>query len=67
MIGQWVARFQGNRRRTRWHYVESDIAARVVTRCGREMNRVQRGGELRNHADVAEATVLEPQCQDCAG
>jgi hypothetical protein len=65
--GSWVARFRPEGgRRTSWHLVESDIASRVVTRCGREMNLSQRGGELRSQAEVPEATVLDPQCKVCA-
>jgi hypothetical protein len=65
--GTWIARFRPEGgRRTSWHLVESDIASRVVTRCGREMNLSQRGGELRSQSEVAEATVLEPQCKRCA-
>lgn len=40
-IGTWVARFaygaRATRRVTRWHLVESEIADRKVTRCGREL------------------------------
>lgn len=40
MIGLWVARFAddgyGNRL-TKWHLVESEIADRKVTKCGRQM------------------------------
>ena len=40
MIGLWIARFadQGHGKRlTLWHLVESEIADRKVTRCGRQM------------------------------
>lgn len=40
MIGLWVARFgdEGHGKRlTLWHLVESEIADRKVTRCGRQL------------------------------
>ena len=41
MIDTWIARFahrdSGSYRLTRWHYVESEIENRAVTRCGREL------------------------------
>ena len=41
-VGTWVARPE-----TKWHYVDSVVADRVVTRCGREMKRVSaRDGTL---------------------
>lgn len=38
-IGQWVQRFysMGDYKNTRAHLVESEVADRFVTRCGREM------------------------------
>lgn len=38
VIGQWCARFDGDRQLTLWHKVESEIADRMVTKCGREMH-----------------------------
>lgn len=70
MIGAWVARFRpdSTSRRTRWHLVESEVAERVVTRCGREMNLRQRGGELRPQSAVADAPVLgDDRCHYCLG
>lgn len=40
MIGLWIARFTGSRRITRWHLVESEIADRKVTKCGRQMGTI---------------------------
>jgi hypothetical protein len=44
MIGLWLARFaddgHGNRL-TKWHLVESEIADRRITRCGREMGDIE--------------------------
>lgn len=38
MIGLWIARFaDGGNRLTLWHLVESEIANRKVTKCGRQM------------------------------
>jgi hypothetical protein len=37
MIGLWVARYRGERRLTLFHYVESEIADRKVTNCGRQL------------------------------
>ncbi len=43
MIGSWIARFahreSGSYRLTRWHYVESEIEDRAVTKCGRQLAR----------------------------
>lgn len=39
-IGQWARR---NRSDARFHRIESEIAKRVVAKCGRELNLVQRG------------------------
>jgi hypothetical protein len=49
MIGRWAARFagqKGEKRLTQYHYVESEIMARVVTNCGREMERKTKSGRL---------------------
>ncbi len=40
-IGSWVRRPGG-----KWHVVESVVSDRAVTRCGREMHRYSRWGEL---------------------
>lgn len=37
LIGVWTARFQGEVQRTRWHVIESEIADRLVTHCGRQL------------------------------
>lgn len=40
MLGLWIARFADyghGRRLTLWHLVESEIADRKVTRCGKQM------------------------------
>jgi hypothetical protein len=38
-IGLWVQRNRSDRveQTGRWHYVDSEVADRIVTRCGREM------------------------------
>lgn len=45
-IGQWAARFKGDRQVTTWHKVESEIATRLVTNCGRQLERETKRGNL---------------------
>lgn len=54
-VGWWTARFQGVRQITLWHYVESEIEDRLVTRCGRQMHKQSKRGDLltANSADDA--------------
>jgi hypothetical protein len=37
LIGTWIARFADTRQLSKWHLVESLIADRKVTHCGRQM------------------------------
>jgi hypothetical protein len=39
-IGLWMARLQGESRITKWHLIESTIADRQITRCGRELRHI---------------------------
>lgn len=55
-IGDWLAR-KGQKA----HLVESEIANRVVTRCGRELEQMSRDGTpLLAHVDVE-------RCKQCVG
>jgi hypothetical protein len=45
LIGFFVARFKGEQRLTRYHLVESEIADRKITRCGRQLHH-QEGTSL---------------------
>lgn len=69
-IGQWVARFAVRKDRsmgerlTRWHLVESVIAGREVTRCGRQLGD-REGTEVQAQADVPDASNIADQCQWC--
>lgn len=65
--GQFVARFfyplvGAARRVTRWHYVDSEVADRAVTYCGREMKTKLRSGRLDFAAGLAEGESL---CESC--
>lgn len=37
LLGLWIARFSDATRLTQWHYVESEIAGRQITHCGRQL------------------------------
>ena len=37
-VGRWFRRVSPSSVLTRWHLAESEIADRVITRCGREMH-----------------------------
>ena len=60
-IGRWIHR-PGT---TAWHQVESEIADRLVTHCGRQMRLRTSRGEL-EAADVPLASVA-PACRLCWG
>lgn len=60
MIGSWVARSKGDVRLTKAHLVESEIADRKVTRCGRQLGERQ-DTEL---VEVHDPAVSE-RCQRC--
>ena len=51
-------------RLTRWHLVESVIAGREVTRCGRQLAD-RDGTEVQAQADVPQATSLVDACLRC--
>lgn len=59
LIGQFVQRYHAGKPTTRAHYVESEIAERVVTRCGRQMGKEMSSGVL--------FVVLDPEdrCRQC--
>jgi hypothetical protein len=58
VIGQWVARFrESGEKLTRDHYVESVIAGREVTRCGRQL--ADRDGT------VVTVTTGDERCRQC--
>lgn len=69
-IGQWVARFRTRHdgtpgeRTTRWHLVESVIAGREVTKCGRQLGD-KAGTTVEAQADVPQATTLDDACERC--
>lgn len=46
LIGSWTARFAGDRQVTLWHQVESQVADRLVTHCGRELHSKTAKGRL---------------------
>lgn len=56
-IGRWVRRVVRIRDLvipiTRWHKVESEIAGRAVTSCGRQL--APRLGTVRQYADIVDA------------
>jgi hypothetical protein len=58
LIGRWVVR-EGTAKPQRAHLVQSVIADRVVTRCGREMPGTSDWG------DLAESTAAD-NCKRCA-
>lgn len=61
MKGQWAARFLDGQRTTRWHAIESEIADRSITYCGREMkHRTERGVLM-----VADIQQEGATCQVC--
>jgi hypothetical protein len=69
-IGQWVARFKVRKdgsigeRLTAWHLVESIIAGRAVTKCGRQLGD-RPGTEVQAQADVPDANTLVDACERC--
>ena len=59
LIGQWIARYREGKRITTYHFVESKIADRIVTRCGRQLgNRSKRGLLFVSVSPV-------PRCEQC--
>jgi hypothetical protein len=62
LISQWCARFRGTTQVTGWHYIESVIADRLVTHCGRQMPRINRSGELATDPSPAPTR----KCERCA-
>ena len=61
-VGKWVRRIRGDRRaqETRWHYVQSQIEDRVVTKCGRQMKqRVRVPAQIRMITNERRDDVLE--------
>lgn len=61
MIGLWIARYRDNRRLTLFHLVESEIATRKVTRCGRQLDEIE-GTAL---APVQNPPSSEYACYHC--
>jgi len=59
MIGWWAKRRYGV-----WHLVESEIADRIVTRCGRQMAHTNTDGPLLFEYDPMTDQV---RCQLCTG
>lgn len=59
LIGWWTMRPGGS-----WHYVESQVADRLVTRCGREMRLVVGGVSLRSvgHLEARERANVCAYC-----
>lgn len=56
-VGYWT------RRNGKWHLVESEITDRTVTRCGRQMKFVTKGGELQ----FASGVTGDERCEQCVG
>ena len=70
-LGAWVARFailqDGTlgARLTQWHLVQSDIAGREITKCGRQLG-TRDGTEVWPQANVPDAAVLgDDRCKYC--
>lgn len=61
MIGLWICRLQGTRAITKWHYVESEIQDRKVTRCGRQMDEIE-GTAL---APLITPPTIDAACKSC--
>lgn len=59
-IGKWTRRARGY---TLWHFIESEIADRVVTTCGRQMRSFTQAGGL-EYADEPHR-LLTPVCHNC--
>lgn len=73
-IGSWVRRTRSIGRsmlmrswQTKAHLVDSLVAERVVTRCGRQMNFKNANGQLMalHSLDVQEARHRLEVCEDC--
>ena len=65
MIGLWVARFVDRldgALLTKFHYVESEIADRKVTHCGRQLGDIP-GTVL---APLLKPSTTQDTCSDCA-
>ena len=60
--GQWVARHKDGHRITKWHYIESEIADREITRCGRQM-KARAGTIIQASVDLPP----EDACEICSG
>ena len=61
-LGKWVARYKGELRVTKFHYVETEIANREYSRCGRQF-RPRAGTEIRASSAV---TPSDDLCEQCA-
>lgn len=57
-IGDWVSRYGP------WHYVDSVVAERVVSRCGKEMNLQMPKRRTLQRSVIAPPSLAE-QCQSC--
>jgi hypothetical protein len=59
--GQWAARYDTNGTlQTKAHLIESEVADRAITNCGREMHRHNSTGKLR------QADSLAAHCKTCS-
>lgn len=61
--GQWCARYKDGHRLTKYHFIESEIADREVTRCGRQM-KTRAGTVMQIAIDIP---VGEDACEICTG
>ena len=61
--GQWVARYKDGHRVTKFHFVESEIADREITRCGRQM-KARNGTVIQMSVDIPSG---EDACSICTG
>jgi len=57
LIGWWGVRSGG-----RWHFVESEVADRLIMRCGRQMRLETKGGIL-----SFEVSPAGERCEQCTG
>jgi len=61
-INSWAARYRNANPITRWHYIESVIAERLVTHCGRQMAKFTAKGEM----VVDPSPAPTAKCERCA-
>lgn len=65
MIGDWVSRATRSGRKSKWHYVESEVAEALITRCGRRLEPVNAHGQELAAVQVKPLTRAIGQPQLC--